>query len=142
IRRFGHEPLTADNLVENDSLTPQMLKLLESCVRAKLNGMISGGTGAGKTTLLNVLCAFIPAQQRHITIGDAAELHLTHSHVVRPETRPAKIEGRGEGRQRQLLMTSRRMRPDSIRVGEVRGEEAVDTLQAINTGHEGSLTTI
>jgi len=142
IRRFGREPLTAGNLVENASLTPLMVKLLEACVKGKLNIMISGGTGAGKTTLLNVLSAFIPAQERIITIEDAAELQLKQSHVIRLETRPPNIEGKGAVKQRQLLINSLRMRPDRIIVGEVRGEEAIDMLQAMNTGHEGSLTTI
>jgi pilus assembly protein CpaF len=142
IRRFGRDPLTAENLLENDSLTPVMLKLLESCVKGKLNIMISGGTGGGKTTLLNVLSAFIPGNERIITIEDAAELQLRQKHVVRLETRPPNIEGKGTVKQRQLVVNSLRMRPDRIIVGEVRGDEAIDMLQAMNTGHEGSLTTI
>jgi pilus assembly protein CpaF len=142
IRRFGRDPLTAANLVENITVTPQMLNLLEACVKGKLNIMISGGTGAGKTTLLNVLSAFIPANERIVTIEDAAELQLKQTHVVRLETRPANIEGKGSVRERQLVTNSLRMRPDRIVVGEVRGEEAIDMLQAMNTGHEGSLTTI
>ncbi len=142
IRRFGKDPLTADKLVENDTLTPEMVQLLKGAVEGKLNIMISGGTGAGKTTLLNVLSAFIPERERICTIEDAAELQLKQAHVVRLETRPPNIEGKGAIRQRQLVMNALRMRPDRIIVGEVRGEEAVDMLQAMNTGHEGSLTTI
>jgi len=142
IRRFGTDPLTADKLVENDSLTPEMLQLLHAAVEGKLNILISGGTGAGKTTLLNVLSAYIPERERICTIEDAAELQLKQDHVVRLETRPPNIEGKGAIRQRQLVMNALRMRPDRIIVGEVRGEEALDMLQAMNTGHEGSLTTI
>lgn len=142
IRRFGTDPLTADNLVENDSLTSEMLKLLSGAVEGKLNILISGGTGSGKTTLLNVLSAFIPEQERITTIEDAAELQLKQAHVVRLETRPPNIEGKGAILQRQLVMNALRMRPDRIVVGEVRGEEALDMLQAMNTGHEGSLTTV
>jgi len=142
IRRFGRDPLTADNLVENDTLTPEMLQLLHGAVEGKLNIMISGGTGAGKTTLLNVLSAYIPERERITTIEDAAELQLKQDHVVRLETRPPNIEGKGAIRQRQLVMNALRMRPDRIIIGEVRGEEALDMLQAMNTGHEGSLTTI
>jgi pilus assembly protein CpaF len=142
IRRFGRDPLTAADLLANNSLTEPMLDLLKACVQGKLNVLISGGTGAGKTTLLNVLSAFIPAQERIITIEDAAELQLKQEHVVRLETRPANIEGKGAVKQRQLVINSLRMRPDRIIVGEVRGEEALDMLQAMNTGHEGSMTTI
>src|SRR5579884_966098 len=142
IRRFGRQPLASADLLEKNSLTTNMLKLLESCVRGKLNVMISGGTGAGKTTLLNVLSGYIPENERIITIEDAAELQLKQAHVVRLETRQPNIEGKGDIRQRQLLINSLRMRPDRIIVGEVRGEEAIDMLQAMNTGHEGSLTTI
>ncbi|MCZ6878781.1 MAG: CpaF family protein, partial [Acidobacteria bacterium] len=142
IRRFGTDPLTADNLVENDSLTSEMLELLHGAVEGKLNILISGGTGSGKTTLLNVLSAFIPERERITTIEDAAELQLKQAHVVRLETRPPNIEGKGAILQRQLVMNALRMRPDRIIVGEVRGEEALDMLQAMNTGHEGSLTTI
>ncbi len=142
IRRFGTDPLTAEKLVENDSLTSEMLQLLKGAVQGKLNIMISGGTGAGKTTLLNVLSAFIPEQERICTIEDAAELQLKQDHVVRLETRPPNIEGKGAIKQRQLVLNALRMRPDRIIVGEVRGEEALDMLQAMNTGHEGSLTTI
>ena len=142
IRRFGTDPLTADNLIEKDSLTQQMLDLLHGCVKARLNVLISGGTGSGKTTLLNVLSSFIPSRERIVTIEDAAELQLDQEHVVRLETRPPNIEGKGAIRQRQLVINSLRMRPDRIVVGEVRGEEALDMLQAMNTGHDGSLTTI
>ena len=142
IRRFGTDRLTADRLLANETLTPQMLELLEGCVKGKLNIMISGGTGAGKTTLLNVLSGYIPSNERIVTIEDAAELQLRQDHVVRLETRPANIEGRGAVRQRQLVINALRMRPDRIVVGEVRADEAVDMLQAMNTGHEGSLTTI
>jgi pilus assembly protein CpaF len=142
IRRFGRNPLTADDLLRNGTLTPAMLTLLKGSVEGKLNILISGGTGAGKTTLLNVLSAFIPEQERVITIEDAAELQLKQEHVVRLETRPPNIEGKGSVRQRQLVINALRMRPDRIIVGEVRGEEAIDMLQAMNTGHEGSMTTI
>ncbi|MFB3903046.1 MAG: CpaF family protein [Acidobacteriota bacterium] len=142
IRRFGRNPLTADDLIRNGTLTPAMLTLLKATVEGKLNVLISGGTGAGKTTLLNVLSAFIPYQERVITIEDAAELQLKQEHVVRLETRPPNIEGKGAVRQRQLVINALRMRPDRIIVGEVRGEEAIDMLQAMNTGHEGSMTTI
>jgi len=142
IRRFGRNPLTADDLLRNGTLTPAMLTLLKGTVEGKLNVLISGGTGAGKTTLLNVLSAFIPSQERVITIEDAAELQLKQEHVVRLETRPPNIEGKGAVRQRQLVINALRMRPDRIIVGEVRGEEAIDMLQAMNTGHEGSMTTI
>lgn len=142
IRRFGRDPLTADNLIENNSLTPNMLQLLAGAVEARLNIVISGGTGAGKTTLLNVLSAFIPSAERIVTIEDAAELQLKQEHVVRLETRPPNIEGKGAVKQRQLVINALRMRPDRILVGEVRGEEALDMLQAMNTGHEGSLTTV
>jgi pilus assembly protein CpaF len=142
IRRFGVSPLTAEDLVRNETLTPQMLELLKACVQGKLNLLISGGTGAGKTTLLNVLSAYIPESERIVTIEDAAELQLKQDHVVRLETRPPNIEGQGAVKQRQLVINTLRMRPDRIIVGEVRGEEAVDMLQAMNTGHEGSMTTI
>jgi pilus assembly protein CpaF len=142
IRRFGHEPLTYRHLLEKQSVTEPMLELMASTVRARLNVLISGGTGAGKTTLLNVLSAFIPEQERIVTIEDAAELQLKQPHVVRLETRPPNIEGQGAVRQRQLVINALRMRPDRIIVGEVRGEEAFDMLQAMNTGHEGSLTTV
>jgi pilus assembly protein CpaF len=142
IRRFGHEPVTARNMIENKTLTEPMLELLSAMVKGKLNLLISGGTGAGKTTLLNVLSGYIPNSERIVTIEDAAELQLKQEHVVRLETRPPNIEGKGAVRQRQLVINSLRMRPDRIVVGEVRGEEAFDMLQAMNTGHEGSLTTV
>jgi pilus assembly protein CpaF len=142
VRRFGHDPLTARNLVENKSITEPMLELLSNMVKGKLNILISGGTGAGKTTLLNVLSGYIPPTERIVTIEDAAELQLKQEHVVRLETRSPNIEGKGAVRQRQLVINSLRMRPDRIVVGEVRGEEAFDMLQAMNTGHEGSLTTV
>jgi pilus assembly protein CpaF len=142
IRRFGKDPLTARNMVENKTLTEPMLELLSTMVKGRLNLLISGGTGAGKTTLLNVLSGYIPNSERIVTIEDAAELQLKQEHVVRLETRPPNIEGKGAVRQRQLVINSLRMRPDRIVVGEVRGEEAFDMLQAMNTGHEGSLTTV
>jgi len=142
IRRFGHDPLKAEDLIHNHSLMPQMLELLQGCVRARLNILVSGGTGAGKTTLLNVLSSFISNRERIVTIEDAAELQMHQEHVVRLETRPPNVEGKGAVRQRQLVINSLRMRPDRIIVGEVRGEEALDMLQAMNTGHDGSLTTI
>jgi len=142
IRRFGRDPLTERNMVENKSLTQPMLDLLSAMVKGRLNLLVSGGTGAGKTTLLNVLSGYIPNTERIVTIEDAAELQLKQEHVVRLETRPPNIEGKGAVRQRQLVINSLRMRPDRIVVGEVRGEEAFDMLQAMNTGHEGSLTTV
>jgi pilus assembly protein CpaF len=142
IRRFGTDRLTAEDLIANSTLTPSMLDLLQGCVRARLNVLISGGTGAGKTTFLNVLSSYISNRERIVTIEDAAELQLHQDHIVRLETRPANIEGKGAIHQRQLVINSLRMRPDRIIVGEVRGEEALDMLQAMNTGHEGSLTTI
>ena len=142
IRRFGTDPLTEEELVANGSMTGQMLALMTATVRGKLNILVSGGTGAGKTTLLNVLSAHIPDTERIITIEDAAELQLRQDHCVRLETRPPNIEGKGAILQRQLVINALRMRPDRIIVGEVRGEEAIDMLQAMNTGHEGSLTTI
>ncbi len=142
IRRFGRDPITARNMLENKSLTEPMLELLSTMVKGRLNLLISGGTGAGKTTLLNVLSGYIPNTDRIVTIEDAAELQLKQEHVVRLETRPPNIEGKGAVRQRQLVINSLRMRPDRIVIGEVRGEEAFDMLQAMNTGHEGSLTTV
>jgi pilus assembly protein CpaF len=142
IRRFGRERLNAEDLVANKTLTQPMLDLLKGCVRARLNILVSGGTGAGKTTLLNVLSSFISDRERIVTIEDAAELQLHQEHVVRLETRPSNIEGKGAIHQRQLMINSLRMRPDRIIVGEVRGEEALDMLQAMNTGHDGSLTTV
>jgi pilus assembly protein CpaF len=142
IRRFGQTPYTADDLLSNLTITPQMLELLKGAVKARLNIVVSGGTGAGKTTLLNVLSGFIPENQRIVTIEDSAELQLKQRHVVRLECRPPNVEGKGRVRQRELVINSLRMRPDRIIVGEVRGEEALDMLQAMNTGHDGSLTTV
>jgi pilus assembly protein CpaF len=142
IRRFGRDPLTDKDLVANKSITEPMLELLKAMVKGKLNILISGGTGSGKTTLLNVMSGYIPSTERIVTIEDAAELQLKQEHVVRLETRPPNIEGKGAVRQRQLVINSLRMRPDRIIVGEVRGDEAFDMLQAMNTGHEGSLTTV
>jgi len=142
IRRFGRDPVTARQMIENQTLTESMLELLSTMVKGRLNILVSGGTGAGKTTLLNVLSGYIPNSDRIVTIEDAAELQLKQEHVVRLETRPPNIEGKGAVRQRQLVINSLRMRPDRIVVGEVRGEEAFDMLQAMNTGHEGSLTTV
>jgi pilus assembly protein CpaF len=142
IRRFPAERLRADDLVTLRALTQPMLDFLSHCVRARLNCLISGGTGAGKTTLLNVLSGFISERERIVTIEDAAELQLHQEHVARLETRPPNVEGKGAIRQRQLVINSLRMRPDRIVVGEVRGEEALDMLQAMNTGHDGSLTTV
>jgi len=142
IRRFAVSPLQMDDLVNFKTLTPEIAQLLEGCVKAKLNIMISGGTGAGKTTLLNILSASIPGNERIITIEDSAELQLQQDHVIRLETRPPSIEGTGQVTQRDLVRNSLRMRPDRIVIGEVRGAESFDMLQAMNTGHEGSLTTI
>jgi pilus assembly protein CpaF len=142
IRRFPAERLKADDLVGLKALTQPMLEFLSHCVRARLNVLISGGTGAGKTTLLNVLSSFISEHERIVTIEDAAELQLRQEHVARLETRPPNVEGKGGVRQRQLVINALRMRPDRIVVGEVRGEEALDMLQAMNTGHDGSLTTV
>jgi pilus assembly protein CpaF len=142
IRRFAADPFMADNLVEIGTLTPEIVELLSGCVSARLNVLISGGTGSGKTTLLNVLSSFVPDAERVVTIEDAAELQLKQDHVVRLETRPPNLEGKGQITQRELVINSLRMRPDRIIVGEVRGAEALDMLQAMNTGHDGSLTTI
>jgi pilus assembly protein CpaF len=142
IRRFGRDPITGRNMVENKTLTEPMLELLAAMVKGRMNLLISGGTGAGKTTLLNVLSGYIPNSERIVTIEDAAELQMKQEHVVRLETRPPNIEGKGAVRQRQLVINSLRMRPDRIVIGEVRGEETFDMLQAMNTGHEGSLTTV
>ncbi len=143
IRRFARTPLRMENLINDlKSLTPGMALVLEALAKAKVNMIISGGTGAGKTTLLNILSGYIPVTERVVTIEDAAELQLQQPHVVRMETRPPNIEGRGEITQRSLVRNALRMRPDRIIIGEVRGAEAVDMLQAMNTGHEGSLTTI
>src|SRR5207247_1303838 len=142
IRRFGHIPIAEQDLMANQTLTQPMLELLKGAVRARLNIVVSGGTGAGKTTLLNVLSGYIPDNQRIVTIEDSAELQLKQRHVVRLECRPANVEGTGAIKQRQLVINCLRMRPDRIVVGEVRGEEALDMLQAMNTGNDGSLTTI
>src|SRR5437868_3407654 len=142
IRRFPAERLKSDDLVNLRALTKPMLDFLTHCVKARLNALISGGTGAGKTTLLNVLSGFIGEHERVVTIEDAAELQLHQEHVARLETRPANVEGKGAIRQRQLVVNALRMRPDRIVVGEVRSEEALDMLQAMNTGHDGSLTTV
>jgi len=142
IRRFGAEPLRMNSLIENRAMTREIADMLEMCVKARLNIMISGGTGAGKTTLLNALSAYIPEDERIVTIEDSAELQLQQPHVVRLETRPPNIEGRGEVTQRDLVRNALRMRPDRIVIGEVRGGESIDMLQAMNTGHDGSLTTI
>src|SRR5579872_3530205 len=142
IRRFPAERLKSEDLVTLRALTKPMLDFLSHCVKARMNALISGGTGAGKTTLLNVLSSFIGDRERIVTIEDAAELQLHQEHVVRLETRPPNVEGKGAVRQRQLVVNALRMRPDRIVVGEVRGEEALDMLQAMNTGHDGSLTTV
>ncbi|MFC7401054.1 CpaF family protein [Citricoccus sp. GCM10030269] len=142
IRKFSRDPLKVNDLIRFGTLTPAMAELLQACVRARLNIIISGGTGTGKTTLLNVLSSFIPHGERIITIEDAVELQLQQSHVVRLESRPANIEGRGEITIRDLVRNSLRMRPDRIVVGEVRGGETLDMLQAMNTGHDGSLSTV
>ena len=142
IRRFGHTPITDDNLLANQTLTAPMLALLKAAVAARLNIVISGGTGSGKTTLLNVLSGYISSKERIVTIEDSAELQLKQRHVVRLECRPANVEGKGAVQARQLVINSLRMRPNRIVVGEVRGEEALDMLQAMNTGHDGSMTTI
>ena len=142
IRRFGSDPLRMNALIEKGALTKEIAEMAEMCVVARLNVLISGGTGAGKTTLLNALSAYIPENQRIVTIEDSAELQLQQPHVVRLETRPPNIEGKGEVTQRDLVRNALRMRPDRIVIGEVRGGEAIDMLQAMNTGHDGSLTTI
>ncbi len=142
IRRFGTGPLAANQLVELKSISPEMMEMLTAAVRARISVLISGGTGAGKTTFLNILSQYIPKTERIVTIEDAAELRLSIDNIVRLETRPPNVEGNGAVRQRQLLINSLRMRPDRIIIGEVRGEEAFDMLQAMNTGHEGSMTTI
>jgi pilus assembly protein CpaF len=142
IRRFAHIPITGEKLLDNLTLTQPMLDILKAAVNARLNICISGGTGAGKTTLLNVLSGYISEKDRIVTIEDSAELQLKQRHVVRLETRPANVEGKGAIMQRQLLINSLRMRPNRIVVGEVRGEECLDMLQAMNTGHDGSLTTV
>jgi pilus assembly protein CpaF len=142
IRRFSVDPLELEDLIQFETLTPEIGELLKGIVKARLNVLISGGTGSGKTTLLNVFSRFIPAAERIVTIEDSAELQLKQRHVVRLETRPPNIEGKGQVTQRDLVINSLRMRPDRIIVGEVRGKEAFDMLQAMNTGHDGSLTTI
>ncbi|MHC4741900.1 MAG: CpaF family protein [Planctomycetota bacterium] len=142
IRRFGVCPIDMDRLLELSSLAEDMAYFLEMCVKCRMNILISGGTGSGKTTLLNCLSAWIPTGERLVTIEDAAELQLQREHVVRLETRPANIEGEGQITQRDLLRNSLRMRPDRIIIGEVRGDESLDMLQAMNTGHEGSMTTV
>ena len=142
IRRFGADPVRIQDLLHYKSISQEMVDFLSACVISKLNIMIVGGTGSGKTTLLNNLSSFIPANERIVTIEDAAELILQQPHVVRLETRPPNIEGKGQIMQRDLLRNCLRMRPDRIIVGEVRGSEALDMLQAMNTGHEGSMTTI
>lgn len=142
IRRFGQDPIRQEDLIRFGSVPAPVMRLLEGCVQAKLNILISGGTGSGKTTLLNVLSSFIPETDRTVTIEDSAELQLQQEHVIRLETRPPNIEGEGEITPRALVRNALRMRPDRIIVGEIRGEEAVDMLQAMNTGHEGSLGTI
>jgi len=142
IRRFGSGPVSPDQLVKLKSISAEMMQILAAAVKARISILISGGTGAGKTTFMNVLSSFIPETERIVTIEDAAELQLKHEDVVRLETRPPNVEGMGAVRQRQLLVNSLRMRPDRIIIGEVRGDEAFDMLQAMNTGHEGSMTTI
>jgi len=142
IRKFRRDVLSDEDLLRNDSMTPEMLELLQGFVKARLNMLITGGTGSGKTTLLNVMSESIPLDERVVTIEDSAELQLRQPHVVRLETRPPNVEGVGEVTQRRLVINSLRMRPDRIIVGEVRGAEAIDMLQAMNTGHDGSLTTL
>ncbi|HEY4930559.1 MAG TPA: CpaF family protein [Terriglobales bacterium] len=142
IRRFGSTPLTGQDLVNKGALTSEMLQVLEKAVKARLNIVVSGGTGAGKTTLLNVLSGFISERERIVTIEDSAELQLKQKHVVRLECRPPNVEGKGAVHQRELVINALRMRPDRIVIGEVRGGEALDMLQAMNTGHDGSVTTI
>jgi pilus assembly protein CpaF len=142
IRRFGRSPLTEREMLDTQSVTPEMLEVLKAAVKARISILISGGTGAGKTTFLNMLSKNVPQSERIVTIEDAAELQLAQENIVRLETRPPNIEGKGAIRQRQLLINCLRMRPDRIIIGEVRGEEAFDMLQAMNTGHDGSMTTI
>ncbi len=142
IRKFSRDKLQLSHLITNKSLTPEIGEVLQAAVRSRMNILISGGTGSGKTTLLNMLSGFIPSDERIITIEDAAELQLRQEHVVRLETRPANLEGRGEITQRELVKNTLRMRPDRIVIGEVRGAETLDMLQAMNTGHDGSLTTV
>src|SRR6476620_4232381 len=142
IRRFGRKPIGIEQLLAKRAITPPMLELLNSAVKARLNIVVSGGTGAGKTTLLNVLSSFISDRERIVTIEDSAELQLQQQHVARMECRPPNVEGKGAVRQRELVINALRMRPDRIVVGEVRGDEALDMLQAMNTGHDGGLTTV
>jgi pilus assembly protein CpaF len=142
IRRFGSKPLGPEDLLRLQAMTPPMLEFLKGCVKARLNIIISGGTGSGKTTLLNTLSSFISEKERIVTIEDSAELKLRQDHVVRLETRPPNVEGKGAIRQRELVINALRMRPDRVILGEVRGEETLDMLQAMNTGHDGSLATI
>ena len=142
IRRFGKIPLEAEDLLRNQMLTPPMLEILRGAVKARLNIVVSGGTGAGKTTLLNVLSSFISDKERIVTIEDSAELQMKQDHVVRLETKPPNVEGKGGVKQRELVINALRMRPDRVVIGEVRGAEALDMLQAMNTGHDGSITTI
>src|SRR5206468_913779 len=142
IRRFGAKPMQLEDLIRHGAFPPPVMDFLSAAVQARCNVLISGGTGSGKTTLLNCLSRYIPADERVITIEDAAELQLQQPHVVRLETRPPNIEGRGEVSQRDLIKNCLRMRPDRIIIGEVRGGEALDMLQAMNTGHEGSMTTV
>jgi pilus assembly protein CpaF len=142
IRKFARDPYTIDDLIQFGSLTPKSAQFLGACVKGKLNVLISGGTGTGKTTTLNAMSAFVPDEERIVTIEDAAELQLQQEHVITLESRPPNIEGQGEVRIRELVRNALRMRPDRIIVGEVRGAETLDMLQAMNTGHEGSLTTI
>jgi pilus assembly protein CpaF len=142
IRRFGTGPLAANQLVALKSISAEMMEVLSAAVKAKISIVVSGGTGAGKTTFMNILSQYIPHSERLVTIEDAAELRLAQENIVRLETRPPNIEGQGAIRQRQLLSNALRMRPDRIIIGEVRGEEAFDMLQAMNTGHEGSMTTV
>jgi pilus assembly protein CpaF len=141
IRKFAKNPITVEQLIQNGTLTPDLLVFLKASVEARLNIVISGGTGSGKTTLLNVLSSFIPVDERILTVENAAELQLRQEHVVTLESRPANIEGRGEVTIRQLVINALRMRPDRIIVGEIRDEAALDMLQAMNTGHDGSMTT-
>ncbi len=142
IRKFAASPLGAEDLLRNKALTEPMLELLKGAVQARLNIIVSGGTGAGKTTLLNVLSGFVDERERIVTIEDSAELQIKHLHVVRLECRPPNVEGKGGVKQRELVINALRMRPDRIVLGEVRGEECMDMLQAMNTGHDGSLTTV
>src|SRR5205823_2715356 len=142
IRKFSRDPYTMDDLIAFGSITAQAAQFLAACVKGKLNILISGGTGTGKTTTLNAMSAFVPGEERIVTIEDAAELQLQQEHVITLESRPPNIEGQGEVRIRELVRNALRMRPDRIIVGEVRGAETLDMLQAMNTGHEGSLTTI